>query len=392
MTTLAELTTPLTVDEVKAMIYAALAAAGVTTTSWKPGAVVRTLIAGVSVVLAALTVLIALIAASGFLDLAEGAWLTLKARYDYDVTKDVGSFATGQITLTNTAGGVYSGGADDLIFANSLTGKTYRVTESWSLAALGSATVAIQAVEIGSASTSDAGEIDSFVTPLNGVTCSNAAAVIGSDEETDAALRERCRAKTGALSPNGPRDAYLYIARSTTSAAGASIGVTRVTPVPDGYGNVVVYVATASGGVTGTSGNPATDLGAIQAAFDTQVEPIAITATATSASAYTVAVTYELWVRNTIGMTEAEITDAVSDAITSALSTTEIGGEVIPPAAGKIYVDTIKAAAARALPVNSILRLAVTLPAADLTLAADDAPVAGTITPTAVHFIARGDA
>jgi hypothetical protein len=298
MTTLAELVTPLTVDEIKAMIYSALAAAGVTTTSWKPGAVVRTLIAGFAIPLAGLATLIATLARAGFLDLADDAWLTLKARYDYEVEKDLGSFASGEVTLTNNAGGVYSGDPGDLIFSNPSTKKTYRVTEPWALGAGPGTTitVAIEAVEIGFASTSEAGEIDTLVTPLNGVICSNAAAVIGSDEETDEALRERCREKPGALSPNGPRDAYLYVAKSTKNAAGASIGITRVSVVPDGFGNVTVYVATASGGVTGTAGDPATNLGALQAAFNTLVEPIGITANAVSATPLVVDVTYEIWV------------------------------------------------------------------------------------------------
>ena len=81
MTTLLDdLTTPLTVDECKAAIYATIEARGTSTTAWEPGAVARTIIAGVSIVLAAMSVLIALIAKSGFLSLSEGDWLTVVAR------------------------------------------------------------------------------------------------------------------------------------------------------------------------------------------------------------------------------------------------------------------------------------------------------------------------
>ena len=61
---LAELTTPLTADEVEAALYAALAARGAKTTAWKPGAVVRTIIAGVAIVLAAFSSLVAAIVSS----------------------------------------------------------------------------------------------------------------------------------------------------------------------------------------------------------------------------------------------------------------------------------------------------------------------------------------
>ena len=49
-TTLEELITSMTVDEAKTAIYDALAARGVTTTGWKPGAVVRTIIAALAII------------------------------------------------------------------------------------------------------------------------------------------------------------------------------------------------------------------------------------------------------------------------------------------------------------------------------------------------------
>lgn len=390
-TTLEELITPMTVDEAKTAIYDALAARGVTTTGWKPGAVARTIIGALAIILSAFSELQASLARSGFLDLAEGAWLTLLARYVYDVERDTGSFATGTVTLTNTTGSIYSGDPGDLVFLNSTTGKTYRNTKAYSLGSMGMVTVDVEAIEIGTASYAAAGEIDALVTTLNGVEVENASALVGADEETDALLRLRCRESLGRLSPNGPKDAYAYFARSTTNSAGASIGVTRVREVPDGFGGVTVYVATASGGVTGDADDPDTDLGAIQEAFDENVEPIGITATATSATTLTVAVTYELWVRDTIGMSESEITTAVGASLTSAISDAPIGGERLDPedSAGFVFVDTLEAAIDDALPAGSIIKRTITLPAADVAVTAGQAPVVGTITPTSVHFVTR---
>ena len=135
MTTLAELVTPLTREQVEDSIYAAIAARGTSTTTWKPGGVARTIITAVSIVLAAFSSLQAMIANSGFLDLAEQDWLTLLARYVYGVTRDPGSFATGNITANNTGGGVYSGDAGDLIAVNTTTGKSYRNTAAFSIGA-----------------------------------------------------------------------------------------------------------------------------------------------------------------------------------------------------------------------------------------------------------------
>ena len=388
-TSLAELITPMTVAEASETIYAALAARGVKTTGWKPGAVVRTIVAALAIILAAFSRMQAAIAKSGFLDTAEGAWLTLLAFYVYSVTRDEGSFATGVVTCVNSTGSIYSGDPGDLVFINTASGKTYRNTEVFTIGSMSTVDIAIEAIEIGSDSTSLAGEIDDLVTTLNGVSVSNAADVIGSDAESDALLRLRCRESLGILSPNGPRDAYAYVARTTKRLVGSSIGVTRCVVIPDGYGNVDVYLATASGGVTGTVGDTSTDLGVIDEAIQLQVVPEAVTATVQSATSLTVAVTYELWVRDTIGLTATQVEDAVNDALSAAISDVPIGGEVIAPAAGKVYIDTLEAAIDGALPAGSIVKRTITVPAADVAVATNEAPVAGTMTATAIHFVPR---
>jgi hypothetical protein len=388
MSTLDELTTPATAAEITEKIYEALAARGVSTTAWKSGSVVRTIIAGVAIVLAAFSRLQAAIAKSGFLELAEGDWLTLVALYVYGVARDEGAFASGTVTLTNTGGGVYSGGADDLVFRHATSGKTYRNTGTYSLGAGATLVVPIQATEIGSASTATPGTITAFVTPLIGVTVTNAASVVGRDPATDAELRTLCYEKTGTLSPNGPRDAYAFVARSAVRADGSSIGVTRVRSVPDGLGGVTVYVATATGGVTGSAGDPSTDLGAINAAIQELCAPLAITATVVSAVAEIIAPTYELWVRDTTGMGTAEIEAAVAARLTALMASSPIGGHVIG-GVGKIYVTAIETTIGAALE-DDLVRVVVTVPAADVTIAINEAPVLGAITVTAIHEVSGG--
>lgn len=387
MTTLADLVTPMTRTDAEAAIYAALAARGVTTTGWKPGAVVRAIVTAFAIVIAALSQLQAMIAKSGFLDLAEGDWLTAVASYVYGVTRDSGSFATGTVTLTNAGAGVYSGSAGDLIFSNSTTGKQYRNTGSYNLLATSTLDVAVQAIELGSASTANPTAIDTLVTTLTGVTCSNAVAIVGTDAEEDEALRIRCREKTGAASPNGPKDAYGYFARSAVRSDGTSIGVTRVKSVPDGFGNLDVYVATATGGVTGTYSNPATDLGAVHAAIQANCVPIGITEVTHTATLHSIAVTYELWVRDSVSMTSAQLQAAISTAITTYLSRQPIGGEVVG-GTGYIYVSALSAVIGSCVPAGGLVRVDVTLPAANVTIAATEAPAAGTITCTAINTVA----
>ena len=388
---LSTLTTPLTADEVEAAIYSALEARGAKTTAWKPGAVVRTVIAGVSLVLAAFSSLIALVAAGGFLDLATESWLTLLAEYVFGVERIGATFATGDVTLTNTSATPYSGGADDLIVQNSTTGATYRSTEAWSLGVAGSPTeeidVAVRAVEAGADSTSPAGDIDALVTTLSGVTVTNAAALVGTDEESDAALRTRCMDRTGALSPNGPSDAYGYAARNAVTADGDAIGVTRVATQAVGDGTVNVWVATDSGEVTGDPADPATDLGAVAAAIYEQAEPLSVEADVDTATALAVTVTYELWIYSSCGLSEADVKDLVETALIDLLASTPIGGHLVG-STRRIYMEDLSGTidAVR----SEIFRVNVTVPPSYTTVEINEVPVLGTVTATA-NLVAGGD-
>lgn len=381
------LTRPLTREEVEAAIYSALAARGVSTTTWKPGAVVRAIITGVAVVVASASRLQAAIARGGFLELAEGEWLTLVARYVYDVERDQGSFATGNVTLTNAGGGLYLGDPGDLV-VRSTAGKLYRSTEAFTLNPLGSATVAVRAVELGSDSTAAATTINALETPLLGVSVSNPTALVGTDEETDEQLRLRCRERTGVLSPNGPRDAYAFVARSTRRADGTSIGVTRVLTVPDGAGTVDVYVARTQGDVSGTAGDITTDLGRIADAIHRQAEPLGVTPVVQSATPLPIDVTYTLWVRDTSGLTDAEIRSRVLGRLITFMSSQPIGGEAIVAGPGFVFVDALETIIGATME-PWLIDVQVTIPAANVAIYVPEAPVLGTVAGTVVQ-LARG--
>jgi phage-related baseplate assembly protein len=377
--TLADLTTPLTRDEVQTRIYDVIGLVGTRTTSWKPGAVVRTMITACAMILSAFSELTALIAKSGFLELAEGRWLALVAWYVYGVEKQYATFATGEVTLTNAGGGIYPVDPDDLIVRNPDTGKQYRNLEGFTLAAMETQTIVVRAVEAGSSSTSAPGTIVELETPLLGVSATNALAVVGIDDEEDPALRARCSEKLGSLSPFGPWDAYAYAARTATRADGTLIGITRVRTVKDGAGNVDTYVATATGAVTGTIGNLATDLGVVDEAIQRRAAPLAVTANVASASTVAIPVSYRVWMYNTSGLTQAEIESAISARLVTFMMGQPIGGNVVGSDAGKVFADAIRTAIGAALP--QIFHVIVTLPAADVALSISQVPVLGTVTP-----------
>lgn len=385
--TLAELTTALTADEVETAIYAAVEARGAKTSAWKPGAVVRTIIAGVSIVLASFSELAALVAAGGYLDLAIGDWLDLVAKYVFGVERLGGTFASGEVTLTNASGTPYGGGEDDLIVQNSTTDAVYRSTGTWSVAAGNAADVEVRAVEAGSDSTSPAGDIDALVTTLSGVTVSNAVALLGTDEEEDAALRTRCLERTGALSPNGPRDAYGYAARNALTADGDAIGVTRVATEAVGDGTVNVWVATASGAVTGDPANPATDLGAIALAIYEQAEPLSVEAEVASATPLSIPVTYELGIYTSAGLTEAEVEGLVEASLENQFSSTPIGAHLVGANRTMYLNDIISAIDAVR---DEIFHVMVSAPAIDTSVDIDEVAVLGTVTAT-VNLVPGGD-
>lgn len=383
MLSLNDLITPLTKEQVQASIYDVLGIVGVNTTTWKPGAVVRTMIAGTSIVIAGFSSLTAAIARSGFLELAEGDWLTLVARHVYAVEREEATFAEGEITLTNAGGGSFTLDPDDLVVSNPTTGKSYRNTLPFSLGALATITIPIRAIETGSASTSSPNTITEVETTLLGVTCTNAAAVVGRDAEQDPALRARCSEKLGALSPNGPWDAYSYAARNAKRPDGTSIGVTRVKISKDGFGNVTVYCATASGAVTGSISNPATDLGIVDSEIQQKAAPLAVTANAASASPLSIPITYSVWMRNTSGLTTQQIADSISAKLTAFMAGQPIGGNVIGADPGKVFHDAIRTTIGSARP--EIFHVVVTAPAADVVLTLNQVPVLGTLTATAIN-------
>lgn len=382
------LITPLTRAEVQASIYQVLAAVGVNTTAWKPGGVVRTMIAGVSVVLSAQSQLQALSTRSGFLELSEGDWLTLVAHYVYGVDRIEATFAEGEVTLTNAGGGVYTLDPDDLVVANPTTGKTYRNTGAVSLGASSSLTIPVRATEDGSTSTSLPGTVTRLETTLLGVTVTNATAIVGRDAELDPDLRARCNEKLGALSPFGPWDAYAFAARNAMRPDGTPVGVTRVRQLKDGAGGVTTWIATASGTVTGDANDPDTDLGIVNEAIQRLAAPLAVTAVVEGATPFVQAVTYEAWAYNTTGLTDAQLKTAIGLKLTAYFAAQPIGGNVIGLDPGKVFRHLLIAAISSARP--EIFRIDLTLPATDPELDINEVPVLGTVTGV-VHQVAPAE-
>jgi hypothetical protein len=188
----------------------------------------------------------------GLLDYASGVWLELLAINLYGITagRIKQTFATTPVTFTNTSSQPYLFEDDEVVVGTGVV--TYRAA-AFALAAVGndgaSITVNVTADVAGSSGSTLAGTITTMVTTFDGVTCTNAAAARGTDEETDEQLRTRCRLSRAALSNAGHVDAIRFVALSATYEDGTAVGVTRVQVVEDSddMGDVTVFLADADG-------------------------------------------------------------------------------------------------------------------------------------------------
>src|SRR6202008_4445243 len=105
----------------------------------------------------------------------------------------------------------------------------------------------------------------------------------------------------------------------------------------DGYGNVVVYCASATGAITGDADDPSTDLGIGQVAIERRAVPLGVNGRVITASAITIAVTFELWMYDTSGRSDGEIEHAISDRLKAFMAAQPIGGNKIDSGSGHVY-------------------------------------------------------
>ncbi len=362
-------------DEMLALLLEIADAQGQPTTSWQTGQPLLTMMTTAAQKLADLSEVTVDIAKGGFGDLLPSdAWADLWAQSRFDVTRVPAAEATGLVDISNASLTQYDLDPGDLIIAHTTTGKTYRNVDTISiLPSVGLADVSIAADEPGIASNAAPAAITTVVSSLVGVTVTNPLSVLGTDQETTTALVARARSKLGALSPMGPKDAYDYIARSpefsdTSSPITRSRTVSSVTT-----GNLSVYLATATGAPT------APDVAIVQDAIDTYAEPWGTTATAIAATPHTIAVTYQVWVSGS-QLTAAQIETSIGDALAAWFASLDLGGYVIPPDTGAVYVDSLAQVIGQS--TVGILRVSVTLPAATVVLTPDEVAELGTVTAT----------
>ncbi len=380
---IAELLTPAERDEMLATLLYIAASLDAPTTSWVEGDPTLTQLMTVGQKLADLSLVAIDITKGGFGELLpSNAWADRWALSRFNITRVPATAAAGaviDVTCTaDAAAQTYQ--LREIIIAHSVTGKTYRNDEVITLGPSVTLTGKLfSADEAGSVGTAAPGAVTVVVSSLVGVSVTNTAAMIGADQETTPALVARGRAKLASLSPNGPKDAYNYIARTPyfpdgTPCAPVSVPITRTrTVVDEATGELIVYCATAAGAPSGG------DIAIIQTAIDAYAEPWGITATAVAGNPHNIPITYQSWVMGS-NLTSGQIETAQANALAAWFALVPFGGYVIPPDTGDVYVEALEQVIASAVPGTQ--RVIVSIPAAKVDLTADEIAELGTLTPT----------
>jgi uncharacterized phage protein gp47/JayE len=307
-------------------------------------------------------------AKSGFMSTAEGDWATLHAKDMYGVDRGAATYATPTVTLHNQGGGVWDLAAGDLRMRCTSTNKTYASTNYPGVLGPGvQLTYELIADEAGAAASVGADELDDFESPAGMAT--GDVVIVGStsaaaqDEQSVPELRDQCGDTLGALSPNGPPDAYEYVCKNAELTGNTEIN--RATTIgDDDSGVVTVYVASAAGTVTAPS------VAAAKAAVLKWATPICQKPFVESAIANPVSVTAQI--------TGQDIPASFLAAITGELGKLFLG----LPIGGTVYRSRLIAAIHAAVPQAASVNLI--LPLADTAMAADNVPTLGPVSITEV--------
>lgn len=362
-----------TADEFFAIGLEVARVLGLPVTSWRAGDPTRADFKFVAEALEVKEEIASQFAKSAFLSTAEGDWKRLHAVEVYGVTPAEDTYATPDVTLLNSLGGRYEIAPGDITVKASVLDKTYHNTTGGTLTPGPGSTLTLtfEADEPGAASSVAANEVDELVTTMLGVTIQSSTAASARDAASPEEIDEQCAASLGALSPNGPDDAYEYVVRNSELT-----GVTDITRAwADGDsadGTVTIYVASATGAVAGGS------ITAAQDAVEQWATPLCHTPTVVNATTTTIDVD---------GTVSGLDLPADFEALCQAAIVSLFAATPIARGSGvSIALSAIVSKIQQTLESNgaSRVKVVVTTPAAEPSLAAGAVPVLGTFNLTEV--------
>lgn len=340
------LITPVTEEQFLERFLTTLETVGLKARSWRPGGVYRTILRILAATCATFSDLQTQFIRSGFLELAEGNWLTWVAFYVYGVLRPEATFATGAATLTNLGGGDYEFVPRQLRVFNTTTKKAYTNVDTVVLHPLGTATFDLIAVEIGSDSSSTAGAIDGVETQYNGqITVTNAALVVGSNAMPDPDLRQLCKDTVAGRSVFGPRGAYAAAVRSAKRLDGSTVDINRVSVSPSSSTGIVTIIIASPSGIP-----TADDLTAVQANVENKARCDTATANTFAATANTVTRSLTIWAKKQTGLSAVDVKALALKQILLLGRDYPIGGIRKSTAQGYFWADSLDGAIQKAHP------------------------------------------
>lgn len=244
----AQLISPMSKEDIEQGILDVLELAGFPVTAWQSGSAPRTLIQAFASVSEDAWLTIGKIARGVVYGTSKGLWLdALGLGFYNEARKDpVSTVVT--VRLTDHGGGPYTVTAGAFIVGTSNGKYQYRAITGGTLPLGGVLDISVQAVQVGQAYNVGIGQINTLVTSLPTVTCSNlvAPSIYGADTESDDVYSARLPLKWGTLSTGSPVPAYEFWALSWPGVSRTYIDDRN----PDGANSLRVYVD-ASGAVTG---------------------------------------------------------------------------------------------------------------------------------------------
>lgn len=373
MTSVRDLISVQTVEALYSRAIEIATGKGLPVTSWRDISPSRIRLYAIAELRAASESLRAAFMRSAWITTARGAWKAVVSEEVYGVVPDAATYATPTVTISNTTSGTrsryYTVEDRDLVFAASISGKTYHNTSGGALGPGQSLTLDLVADDAGSASSVGVDEIDVLQNALAGVVIVSSTAAIARDAQSEKSLEEECLASTAARSDHGPPDAFEYWALQASSE------ITRATADPDSSTGVhVVYLA----GDVGAISNEA--LAAAQSSIELYACPGCSTPVAAKATLITVNVTVSV-----SGVDIPPGYETAAEALIAKLIASTRGGQslTLDTLRGELYLLAASTESSLGGGASQVV-ITISAPSADVDFGLDEAPVAGTIAVTEV--------
>jgi hypothetical protein len=340
--TVQQLLTPMSATQIRGSIVMVLKALGLQPDNWAQGSIASSALTGAANILAALSTQLSNGIAQQWNPTASGGGLALLSQYFYGITPPQPTFASGNVLLANTGGGIYPFQPGQFIVESTVANAAgqypqYTNTSPFTLLALQTLTVPVQCTTIGSAGNAAPGFVSNIISSARGVSCTNPSAILGTDGLSDPALKQ-LNINSLAVRGNafGPRGAYAYaISVAKNTVTGLPVNVNRQQILISSHtGQITIYVASPGGAVS----DPA-DLQGISNSIEALARPPGITVLPglpgfPSAPASATPVSYSpgitAYVLVPLGTTAASLASAIATALATWFSgpSNPIGGLV----------------------------------------------------------------